>query len=247
MKIIFGFIAVFLVVTTLAIDNRTRTLSEWFNDVLNFIKNKRLTLHYKDPIKKFTEEHSKYKIKLIMKFSKNEDKPLNFAEAMILIYGSILRHFDHHKQQEAWNVMVDLLINYYDKDDFRKNLDCYKTELNKIATDASHVDDSFYDSRCEETVDMEGLDKHFSAVESAYGNLTTMTGGIIDRRKFKKTLLTFVVLAGQNHEERFNDKNLLIINLKSYFNGAFENVLSTLNNRKSTKTNHEYYRSQNGR
>jgi len=246
MKFILGLILIFLA-TTLAIDERKRTLGDWYEEIDKNIDAKRVKMDWNDPMKKFTQSYNKYDIKQYMKYNDHKNKLVNFAEAMILIYGSILKHFDGPKQNEAWSSMVDLLIEFYNKPEYLKHLDCFRKELNEIDPNSPQVDENLDVTKCETIVDMAGLDNHITEVEKAYGNLRSLTGGKMDRTKYKKILLTFVILAGKSSTDRINDTRLLIGNLKSYLNEAFSSTQKELNTRQSIKTNHVYYRSHNGR
>lgn len=235
MKLILVFVLIF-VMSTLAIDYNRKTLGEWYREVDGKIQNQREKLPWDHSLKPFTREHSVHNIKLNMKFNENENKVVNFAEAMILIYGSIQKHFSEKKRNSAWNLMVDSLIEFYKSSVNENDIDCFKMELKKIDPNSPQVEEfnkNFDNSICEATVDMNGLDIHINEVEKAYGPLTTLTGGKIDRKKFKKILLTFVVLGVESPQKRLDGKSLMIVDLKYYLNAAINSVLNELDARQA--------------
>lgn len=266
MKLILGFFLIF-VMSTLAIDYNRKTVGEWYREVEGKIAEQREKLPWDHSLKPFTRGYSANNIKLNMKFNENENKKLNFAEAMILIYGSIEKHFSEEKRNNAWNANINSLIEFYKSSINENDIDCFKMELKKIDPNSPQVEDfniNSDNSLCEATVDMNGLDIHINEVEKAYGPLTTLTGGKIDRNKFKKILLTFVVLSGEIPQKRLDGISLMIVDLKYYLNAAINSVLNQLDTRQavilakptvsysfgnygSYGYNHGYYKNSYGR
>jgi len=236
MKLIF--VLVFLVIVGIsAVEYKKQTLNEWYQQVNNEIINKRKVWNH--PFKIYFEGYSHWSIKQFMEFEKNKNKELNFAEAMILIYGSGLKHFSEFKRNNAWNAMIDALVDFYKPKIHKNELNCFKLELNKLDPDSSLLK-GFDESRmnnfvavCESIVDMNGLESHITNVEEAYGDLATLTGGAIDRNKFKKILLTLILLGGETIPKMYKGTNLLIQELKAALDTAFDATLSNLENRPS--------------
>lgn len=73
--------------------------------------------------------------------------------------------------------------------------------------------------KCEEIVDMMGVDLQLSIAESIFGDLSTITRGALDGDKFRKILLTLAVLRDDP-----NGKAQVITELKNYVATTLENV-----------------------
>ncbi|KAL7012381.1 hypothetical protein ACKWTF_014814 [Chironomus riparius] len=236
MKSIFWILIIF-VVFTCAIDIKKQPLREWYQQIYKDFNAKRATMINNHPLRKYMDGFSEYYTKKNMKFNENQNKIVNFAEAMILFCGSALKQFDDVKLKNAWNTMTDALVDFYGHYPLSNDINCFKLELKKIEPNSpilkkfNESSMAEYIETCESVVDMNGLETNIAYIEEAYGDLKTLTGGAIDRTEFKRILLTFVILSRENTYRKFNGTNRLALELIAALNMAFDAVLKDLNNR----------------
>jgi len=213
-----------------AIDERKNTLNNWYNEV----KGKIIETPQNSSFYQYTSQLNYECIEKEIKLSEIGEQELNFAEAMFLLYGSGIKCLDLNKQNDVWVLMVDSLINFYSETVNINKQDCFKMELKNIDPYSSILygfdehNMAIDRETCKTLVDINGLDSHITDVENAYGNLSTLTNGIIHRNDMKKYLLLFVVLGGGDHSHKDYVKTLLMneaqYKLNSVFNIVFYNV-----------------------
>jgi len=222
MKLIFA-LFLMLIGTTVAINYENKSLRDWYMETLNNMRkiksdNKFYTFTNKLNLRCMTHQ---------MDYTINREKLLNFAEAMILLYGSGLKCMDEVKHNSAWELMIDSSIEFIVNKINENNMQCFKMALKRLDPDSKYVNNfdertmTMNISECEQIVDMDGLNNRISKTEKAYGSFSSLTREALDRHKFKKILLTLVVLGDKGYEMRSKGRDELIKELKLVLNAAF--------------------------
>ncbi|KAL7012380.1 hypothetical protein ACKWTF_014813 [Chironomus riparius] len=229
MKIVVG-ILLLVVVAAVAIDNKNKYLRDWYMETLKAVQ----AIKGDSRFYQFTKKLNLSCITRNMNFNTNKDKNINFADAMILIYGSGLKCLDEDKRNKVWELMIDSLIEKYNSTFREDQVQCFKKELKRFEPQPQYVTDFDESSmtlsleECEKIVDMDGLDYHIKQIEAAYGSISVITKGRLDADNLRRIMLTFVVLGNENEEIKTNGRDALILDLKDSLDGAFGVVLYNL-------------------
>jgi len=228
MKTVVGILLLVVVATVAKINSDKKSLSGWYMDTLK-------TMNAIKSDNKFYTFTSKLNLRCItqqLDFSINREKQLNFAEAMILLYGSGLKCMDELKRKNAWKMMIDNLIDTYV---FEDDIQCFKMELKRLDPDSqfvSNFDESLMtisNEDCEQIVDMDGLEIHLDNVEKEYGLISDISQTTFDREDFKKVLLTMIVLGKEDDKTKSTPgRNELIAKLQYSLDTAVTYVLYKL-------------------
>lgn len=223
----FKFLFIFIVSTS-AIEYKRKTLNVWYEDVnksMSEIRNGHQFFQFKRHINHECIETN-------INFNKHRNKELNFAEAMILIYGSGLKCLGSVMSDKAKYAMMKALINLYKREIKKDEHECFKFKLTEISPNYSHASVNrnikFNTTVCEEIVDMVGFENYIDELERTYGNISALTGEKDGREKFKIYLLTFAVLAGEKTNKRNFAQNDLKIKLDFFLNKAFKTILENI-------------------
>lgn len=224
MKSIFALILLFFVALN-ETDDDIKFLRDWYMNNLGIIQKL-------SPDNVFYQHTRNLNLRCITKsieYNKNQETILNFTESVILIYGSGLKCLDSTKQDKVWKLLADKLVEYFFYDITSKDLTCFKLELKKLDPSSEYVlyfDDhlmTINTEKCEEIVDMMGVDLQLSVAESTFGELSTLTQGALDSDKFRNILLSLAVLRDDS-----NGKDQVIMELKNYFTAALKFVKNKL-------------------
>lgn len=219
----------------LAINKLNQTLEKWYNDV---------KLQYQN-----FDEQSEFSyglntsqcIENILRISENQNLYLNFAEAMILIYGSGLECM--YSKESTFRQMTESLINSYKKID---HLYCFKLEMHKIYPnsnllkkfDASKFEDQF--EICNEIIDNNGFEENLKNIEASFGNISNLTCNAINRDDFKKILLKIILIANTSKKNKEiagpRMTNLLLNKMNAAYTCVKNNKLIKTQNNVKNKT-----------
>ncbi|KAL7012378.1 hypothetical protein ACKWTF_014811 [Chironomus riparius] len=210
-----------------AIEYNNKTLYDWYEEV----KGKVSKIRNGHKFYQFTRNLNYDCIKNKINFKRSQKIELNFAEAMILIYGARFKCMSSVMSDKAKYEMIDVLINFYNRGTKKNEFECFKMELKAInplySTSLTRQNMKTNGTACELIVDMTGFDRHIDEIERTYGKLSTLMRDENGRKHFKIILLTFIV-AGENRSsknlQRFNLKVKLDLALNEAYKGILKNL-----------------------
>lgn len=197
-------IILFFISGAVAINNETHTIEWWWNEVNSKFEN---VTNNHPLISELREFHSKkwcVTNKVVTWGSKK--KIVNFAEAMVLIYGSLMTCQQPFSAQ-SFGTLVRHFINSYKESIAENDIECFKIELKKINPRfymLTHFVEPADSQRCEAVVDMGGFNDHLQNIEAIFGNLAEFSCNVLNADYLKELLLTVVVLSGSGDENIIN-------------------------------------------
>ncbi|CAG9810862.1 unnamed protein product [Chironomus riparius] len=220
------------VITTSSIAAETKTLEQWYQDVTDKMK----TIKWGHPLFQYSRGFNHWNIKQKINFAQNKNKNLNFTQAMILIYRSGLDDLDISRRNNFWTFLIENLIEFNKRTIDVNYLECFRKELKKINPESPLVAgfDAFRmtmrSEDCDKIVESRGFDDYVNNFENTYGNLIEITDGALSKDKFKRFLITFVVLADETDLNRSREIIYLIEEFKNILDTAFNHIMNSLGN-----------------
>lgn len=152
-------------------------------------------------------------------------KILNFAEAMILIYGAGMSCFEN--KDSAWKRLTRLLVKNYEENN-SDNMDCFRVELDKFQPRSPMLLDfnpeEIDAGGCEEIVDNTGFSAHIIDIEAQFGSLNDLTCGSVSEASLKKFLLSIVVLSSKKVQDHTDYITTLADEAKKMLDDAYNCV-----------------------
>jgi len=190
---------------TSAINDTILTLDEWYKAV----QAKHPKVAQGEPFFNQLNEinNNKWCINDAIKIYNNKQKVLNFAEAMILIYGAGMNCFSENSKDQTWKRLIKSLVNHY-SENMIGDKKCFMLELEKFQPRSPVLlnfnSEGMDAAACEEIVDNSGFSAHIRDMESKFGSLNELTCGAVSEESLKKFLLTVVVLSSKKVQDYTN-------------------------------------------
>jgi len=229
MKIIVAII-ISLIALTSAIREDKQTLEKWFNEVnINYQNLSSESLFFED-INQIRSSRSCMSIN--MDWWENKGKKLNFAEAMILIYGSGLNCVSD-KLQTIKN-MIGMFVDFYKIMIPNEHIECFKMELQNLiptsfllsnynnSTNKNSIED------CSKIVDTDGITNHIEKIEEKYGQIIKLTCDKYGNKGIKVILHTIVVLSNDKIEDAARSRG--IKKISTNINDNLDTILNCIKN-----------------
>ena len=235
MKFVAALIISFIVLTS-AIREENQTLEKWYNEVKISYQN----LSSENP---FFEDISQIRsssscMNTNMDWWINKGKKLNFAEAMILIYGSGLNCVSD-KLQTIKN-MIGMFVDFYKIIIPNEHIECFKMELQNLIP-TSFLLNNYNNSTnkhsievCNKIVDVDGFKNHIENIEEKFGNILKLTCNKFGNKGIKIILHTIVVLSDDKIDDTARSRGIKSIskNINENLDTILNCIKNSIKNRK---------------
>lgn len=209
------------------INKKTQTMESWWNEVTSMHDRVDSRHPLINQIKEFNSK--KWCVTTKVVDWNNKNKVANFAEAMVLIYGSVVTCYEP-LTDNSFNTVVKYISDNYNAHIPSSDIDCFKVELQKFRpylNDVKGFKTPPNSQMCENVLDMEGFNKNLQNVESAFGSIADFSCNVFSAEKVKELLMRVAILSGSPKDLTvlLNSK-ILIDELKDKTSDLFNCVYS---------------------